>query len=178
VAERSKIEQVKSGFRIASWIIGSIAILFLLINAEIWLRATEQTWERALGIALITVISIVLYKTAQIWGKWFIGYCIYRVFWAPFYILKEKSINWFQVAEFAAVWAVVIALGYRFVSHKPGKLESLGLTILIVSLAWAAGSTTVLPALLGVLLLAISRFLSKLERRGHKRKREAISQPE
>jgi hypothetical protein len=169
VAERSKIEQVKSGFRIAAWIVGSMAVIILLGKGESWMLAPDRPQERLLGIGVTGVVAAVLYLTARIWAKWFIGYCIYRVLWAPFYLLKEKSINWVQVAEFAAAWAIVIALGYRFISQKPRPLESLGLTILIASLTWAAVSSTVLPAMSGISLLAIVRFTIELERRRHKR---------
>src|SRR5690349_9255012 len=138
--ERSKIDQVKSGFRVAGWIVGSMTVIICLGKGESWLLIPERPAERMLGIGMTGLMVVVLYLTARTWAKWFIGYCIYRVLWAPFYLGRASSINWVQVAEFAAGWAVVIALGYRFLSHKPRPLESVGLTLLIISLTWSAVS--------------------------------------
>src|SRR4029078_10637782 len=74
--QRTIGEQIKSGFRLAGWILLTfVFIVFLLGSTTCFLAQNEnpQPILRLLGACGLLVGSIVMFVTVRRWVKWFFG---------------------------------------------------------------------------------------------------------
>jgi len=75
--ERTVSEQVRSGLRLAGWVLLALALLLVLLaSASAVLNKTEHPSlvVRVAGACGLIAISILLFVSTQYWAKWFVGF--------------------------------------------------------------------------------------------------------
>jgi hypothetical protein len=171
--ERTAGEQVKSGFRLAGWVLLTLAFIYaLLLCAGFLVGKPEYTQPiyRVVGAFGLMTMSIVMFATVRHWVRWFLGALGYLVLKTAFALLLGSSLVrprlWF--IEFALLLGFAVVLCARYVRRKPDKLEAAGLVGLVLALTFTLVRDSNTPVLFGVVALASIQL-------AHSRKRQTTS---
>jgi len=174
VAKRSKIQQVKSGFRIVGWMLLTFVVAGFLLKSEMWLLKPEGTHDRILGAAILPLIAVLLYLGAKQWLKWFLAACGFaglRML-GPLVLglddrnpASPKSVSRIVALEYEVAIVCILFLGNQFFSHRPQPVESLGFVALVIALGWAMATESAIPVVAGIVIAALARSAGEFNRR-------------
>src|ERR1700740_1527543 len=93
--ERTVGEQVKSGFRLAGWLLLTLAFIYALLLFAGFLVGKgdyNQPIYRVAGACGLVALSVVIFMTVRHWVGWFIGALGYFVLKTAFALLLGSSL--------------------------------------------------------------------------------------
>lgn len=168
--KRTVGEQVKSGVRLAGWVLLTLAFIYLLLGSTGLLIGKGQYTRpihRVLGACGLAATSAIMFVTVRHWLKWFIGALGYYALKAVFALLLRSSIAqprlWF--IEFALLLGLAVVLCARYLSRKPDTIEAAALVGLVVTLSFTLVFDSVFPFLSGVAFLTLIQLAHSRRRR-------------
>lgn len=167
-------EQIKSGFRLAGFVLLAFALVFLLVLGTTLLLDKPSRFSghglsgRVIGGCMLASLSAFLFFTARYWAKWFIAFVLWAVFRIGLLgILGTTSVrgsrpvsrSW--IFEVALILAALAGLALKPVFSDEGstKAEDAGLVFSILSLVFLLIDETVVPLLAGTSVLGIIRLV-------------------
>lgn len=157
---RTVSEQIKSGLRLAGWVLITLAFVYLLLGSTGFLIGKgkyTRPIHRVLGVGGLMALSTTLFFTVRHWVKWFIGALGYFALKAVFALLLGSSIArprlWF--VEFVLLLGIAVLLCVRYLSRKPDTIEAAALVGLVVALSFTLVCDSVFPFLAGVAFLIV-----------------------
>ena len=163
-------QQVRSGFRLAGWLLFTLAFIYaLLLFAGFLLGKGEynQPLYRIVGACGLAALSILMFMTVRHWVGWFLGALGYFVLKTVFGLFLGSSLVrprlWF--IEFALLLGLAFILCVRYTSRKPQKIEAVGLVALVLALSFALVCNSNIPILLGVAVLGLIQLANPRKRR-------------
>jgi hypothetical protein len=158
--ERTVGEQVKSGVRLAGWVLLTLAFIYALILCTGFLIGKGQYNQpiyRVVGACGLAAMSVLMFATVRHWVGWFLGALGYLVLKTVFALLLGSSLVrprlWFL--EFALLLGFAVLLSARYVGRRPHKIEAAALVALVFALSFTLVRDSNTPALFGVALLAV-----------------------
>jgi len=159
--ERTVSEQVKSGLRLAGWVLLTLALLLVLLaSASAVLNKTEHPSlvVRVAGACGLIAISILLFVSTQYWAKWFVGFLGLYAFKSAFLmVLRPKSLY----LQFLLLLTPAFVLCARCVLNNiPRNIEKLGFVVLVLTLGFTLVLDSTLPLLIGVTTFALIELAS------------------
>lgn len=168
--ERTVGEQVKSGLRLAGWVLLTLAFIYvLLLCAGVLIGKTgyNQPIYRVVGAGGLLGMSILMYATVRHWVGWFLGALGCLVLKTVFALLLGSSLVrprlWF--IEFALLLGLAVLLCARYLSRKPHKIEAAALVGLVLALSFTLVRDSNTPVLFGVAVLAVVQVAYGRKRR-------------
>lgn len=167
---RTVSEQIKSGLRLAGWILITLAFIYLLLGSAGFLIGKGEyngPIHRVLGVGGLIALSTTLFCTVRHWVKWFIGALGYFALRAVFALLLGLSIAQTRLSfvEFALLLGIAVLLCVRYLSRKPDTIETAALVGLVVALSFTLVCDSVFPFLAGVAFLAVVQLAQARRRR-------------
>ena len=124
--ERSVSEQVKSGLRLAGWVLLALALIFVLLGSTGFLLGKgdyNQPIYRLLGACGLLAISTVMFATVRHWAKWLIGVMGFLALKTVFALAFGSSVTrprlWF--VEFALLLGLAALLCKRYLKRGAGE---------------------------------------------------------
>ncbi len=180
--KRSVSEQVRSGFRIAGFILLTLALMSVLLDSTAFLLGKNSNpgpGHRFIGAAGLLAVSILMLFTSRYWAKWFaavLAWAILRwAFRAPF----NASLSGWLILEVLAILAVLFVLSVGPAMRRtPKRIETVGLVVAVLSLSFATVASSYFPAIVGIAVLGLARFIAwkKPERRSHHSSAKTLGQ--
>ena len=168
--ERTVGEQVKSGLRLAGWVLLTLAFIYaLLLCAGFLLGKGEynQPIYRVVGACGLVAMSILMFATVRHWVGWFLGALGYLALKTVFALLIGSSLVrprlWF--IEFALLLGLAVLLCARYVGRKPQTIEAAALVGLVLALSFTLVRDSNTPVLIGVMVLAVIQVAYGRKRR-------------
>jgi hypothetical protein len=168
--ERTVGEQVKSGFRLAGWVLLTLAFILVVLGSTNLLLGKgdySQPIHRFLGACGLAATSTAMFATVRHWVKWFIGALGYLALKAVITLLLGSfaALPRLWLLEFALLLGLAVVLCVRYVSHAPDKIEGAGLVGMVVALSFTLVRDSNVPALLGVAVLTLIQLAHSRKRR-------------
>jgi hypothetical protein len=168
--ERSIGEQVKSGLRLAGWVLLTLALIYALLICTGFLLGKDdynQPIFRVVGAFGVGVISTVMFVTTRRWVGWFIGVLGYFALKTVLALLLGSSLVrsrlWFT--EFALLVGLGVLLCARYVGRKPQRIEAAGLVGLVLALSFTLVCDSNTPILVAVCVLTVIQFAQARKQR-------------
>jgi hypothetical protein len=168
--ERTVAEQVQSGFRLAGWLLLTLAFIYALLLCAGFLVGKgeyNQPIYRVAGACGLVALSVVMFMTVRRWVGWFIGALGYFVLKTAFALFLGSALVrprlWF--IEFALLLGLAILLCVRYASRKPQRIEAVGLVGLVLALSFALVCNSNTPILFGVAVLGLIQLAYGRKRR-------------
>jgi hypothetical protein len=163
-------EQVKSGVRLAGWVLLTLAFIYaLLLCAGLVVGKGEhnQPIYRVVGVCGLVALSIVMFATVRHWVGWFLGALGYLTLKTVFFLFlgSARVQPWPWFIEFALLLGLAAFLCIRYASRKPHKIEAVGLITLVLALSFTLVSNSNSPLLLGVAVLGLIQLAYGWKRR-------------
>ena len=163
-------EQIKSGFRLAGWVLITLAFMYLLLGSTGFLIGKGEYTRpihRVLGVGGLMALSTTLFFTVRHWVKWFIGALGYFALKAVITLLLGSSITqprlWF--VGFALLLGIAVWLCVHYLNRKTETIEALALVGLVVALSFSLVRDSIFPFLAGVAFLAVVQLAQVKNRR-------------
>lgn len=170
--ERTIGEQVKSGFRLAGWVLITLAFLFVVLGSTTSLVGKgnyTQPIHRIFGLCGLLATSTVMVISVRRWVKWFVG--------ALGYLILKTTLSFvlgftpsvpsitrprLMFLEFLVVLVFAMVLCVRYLTHRPRTIEAVGLVGLVIALSFSVVCDSTLPILAGVTVLGVIQFAQRL----------------
>jgi hypothetical protein len=161
-------EQIRSGFRLAAWILLAFALFVVLLGSTFLLTAKGENptvFHRFLGACGLVSTATAMFFSVRYWAKWFVGLLGYLIFKLAISLLMGRTpsvpsiarprlvILEYLVTSVAAMW-----LCLRYAGHVPRRIETLGLIGLVVSFAFGIVYDSPVPVLVGLSFLGSSQL--------------------
>lgn len=157
--KRSFGEQALSGFRLAGWVLLTLAFIYAqLFCADCVLNRTAGRSHavRVLGATGLVAISVLMFISAKYWAKWFAGALGYYALKAAFTLRFRYDRLLMQLLLLLVAASVLCAR--CLLKHSLTSVEKAGLVALAVSLSFSLVLDSALPFLIGVSILAVVQF--------------------
>jgi hypothetical protein len=172
VEERTKLEQVKSGFRIVGWFFLTFFVSGVALTAEMRLFKPEAPSDRIIWTPVLLGVAALLCWSARIWWKWFVGFCCYSVVKGLITVVlglgsngsKAVPVSRFEFSGFVLFFGALVALGSPLIKSKLTGTESVAATVAALSVGAVLVADSPLPMVAGVIALACARALTLLRR--------------
>jgi len=170
-------EQIKSGFRLAGWVLLTLVFIFLVLVSTAMVVGKgnySHSIYRFVGLCGLLAVSTIMLITARRWAKWFVALLGYMILKLAVSALLGRTPSVPSIMrprlvflEFLAVLAFAAILCARYLTHAPRKLETVALVGLVVALSFSTISDSSLPTLaaalvLGLVQLAHARWAKRL----------------
>lgn len=173
--ERTVVEQVKSGFRLAGWVLVTLAFVFALFwgaTAVAGRGSFTQPIHRALGLCVLIAASAVMLVSVRYWTKWFIGAMAYWVLRVALSLVLGFTPSVPAVIrprlvflELLVLLVAALALCFRYLTRKPRPVERVGLVCLVFALTFSVVYDSNVPLLGGVMLLGVAQLAERINQR-------------
>jgi hypothetical protein len=158
-------EQIKSGFRLAGWILLTLAFICLVLVSTAFLAGkgnhTQPTY-RLLGLCGLLATATAMFITVRRWAKWFVGVLGYMILKLAVSLLLGRTPSVPSVTrprlvflEFLVVLVFALLLCARYLTHTPRTVETVGLVGLVIALSFSVIYDSSLPIVAGVAVLGI-----------------------
>jgi hypothetical protein len=141
---RSVGTQIKSGFRLAGWLLFTLVCLFLLLGSIASIAGKghyTRPVERFVAAFVMVALVGVMVATVKHWAKWFIGFLCYTeiklvisLFFGATTSYPSIAAPRPRIAEYLLILSSATVLSLRYVNHKPTKLDAIGLVALAVGI--------------------------------------------
>ena len=158
-------EQIKSGFRLAGWVLLTLAFIFLVLASTALLVGKSnhtQPIPRLLGVCGLLATSTVMFITVRRWAKWFVGALGYMILKLAVSLLLGFTLSVPSISrprlvflEFLMVVVVATVLCARYLTYTPRAIETVGLVGLVIALSFSMVCDSSLPILAGVTVLGL-----------------------
>jgi hypothetical protein len=161
-------EQIRSGFRLAGWILLTFALFVVLLGSTFLLTAkggNPTVLHRFWGVCGLVSTATAMFFSVRYWAKWFVGLLGYLIFKLAISLLMGRTpsvpsiarprliILEYLVTSVAAMW-----LCLKYAGHVPRRIETLGLIGLVVSFAFGIVYDSPVPVLVGLSFLGLSQL--------------------
>jgi hypothetical protein len=166
--ERTIGEQIRSGFRLAGWILLTFALFVVLLLSTRLLTAHRENptvFHRLLGACGLVSVATTMFFSVRYWAKWFVGLLGYLIFKLAISLLMGQTPSMPSIArprlvflEFLVTSVAAMWLCFRYVGHVPRRIETLGLIGLVVSFTFGIVYDSPMPVLVGLPLLGLSQL--------------------
>ena len=165
--KRTVGEQIRSGFRLAGWILLTLAFISLVLasTASVVGNANgnyTQPIHRLLGACGLLATSTVMFITVRRWAKWFVGALGYMILKVAVSLLLGRTPSVpsitrprLEFLEFLVVLVLAILLCARYLTPTPRTVETVGLVGLVIALSFTVIYDSSLPILAGVAVLGM-----------------------
>jgi multisubunit Na+/H+ antiporter MnhG subunit len=170
--ERSIGEQVRSGFRLAGWVLLTLAVAGLILRSEVVLvDRNAVTLYRTAGVCGLALAIVLLFVSVERWGKWFVGALGYWIMKSVLTLVFRPS---GMLLQFAVLFICAFALCARFALRQTrgSALERLGMVFVVIALSFSLTLDSPRSLLIGVVVLAFTQFIPHVFRTSHKRARQ------
>lgn len=162
--------QVKSGLRLAGWLLLTLAFSYaLLLCAGFVVGKGEcnQPIYRVAGACGLVALSVAMFMTVRHWVGWFIGALCYFLLKTAVALLLGSPLVRRQLLfiEFALLLGLAILLCIRYASRKPHRIEAVGLVGVVLALSFALVCGSNNPILFGVAVLGLIQLAYGRKRR-------------
>jgi hypothetical protein len=161
-------EQIRSGFRLAGWILLTFALFVVLLLSALLLSAkggNPTVFRRFLGACGIVSIATAMFISVRYWAKWFVGLLGYLIFKLAISLLMGRTPSMPSIArprlvilEYLVTSVAAMWLCLRYVGHVPRRIETLGLIGLVVSFTFGIVYDSPMPVLVGLSVLGLSQL--------------------
>jgi len=169
--ERSIGEQVRSGFRLAGWVLLTLAVAGLILRSDMVLvDRNAATPYRIAGGCGLAFAAALMFVSVERWGKWFFGALGYWTMKAILTLAFRPS-EW--LLQYAVLFICAAALCARFVLRQTPRsvIEKLGMVSVVIALSFSLTLDSPRWLLVGVVSLALTELISHVFRMPHKRAR-------
>ncbi len=164
----ARLDEVKSGLRLALTVVGAILIIGLLGRGLQLIRIGGRG-NVALGIGSVLVVCGILFVTVGRWAKWFFAACCLFTLRAIVITLLGRTISVPSIvaprilgAEIVGLLGVMVFLSFRFVGTKPNWVDSVCLIGAVIAFVYSLlANGDIRWMLVAVLLLGVSTAYSK-----------------
>jgi len=165
--KRTVGEQIKSGFRLAGWILLTLAFVTLVLasTAAVVGKANgnyTQAIYRLLGACGLLATSTVMFITVRRWAKWLVGALGYMILKVAVSLLLGRTPSVpsitrprLEFLEFLVVLVLALLVCARYFTHAPRAVETLGLVGMVIALSFSMIYDSSLPIFAGVAVLAM-----------------------
>ena len=165
--KRTVGEQIKSGFRLAGWILLTLAFASLVLASTASLVGKgsgnyTQPVHRLLGACGLFATSTVMFITVRRWAKWFVGALGYMILKVAVSLVLGRTPSVpsitrprLEFVEFLMVLVLALLLCARYLTHAPRTVETLGLVGMVVALSFSMIYDSSLPMFGGVAVLGM-----------------------
>jgi hypothetical protein len=168
--ERSISEQVKSGFRLAGFVLLTLVFVYALLFSAALLEnqgTLAQSFDRRLAIFLgstgLLVLSVLMFLTVRYWAKWFFGFLGYSTFNAFFFLVAGPTSRLHTTRSDAGAMLLILlaitVLCLKYAARVPRKVESIGLVAAILALSFGLTLNSFIPMLLGGGALGLAQLV-------------------
>jgi hypothetical protein len=163
--KRPIAEQIKSGFRLAGWVLLTLAFIFLVLASTaslVGIGKPTQPIHRLLGVCGLLATSTAMFITVRRWVKWFVGVLGYMILKLAVSLLLGRTPSVPSITrprlvflEFLVVLVFALLLCARYLTHTPRTVETVGLVGLAIALSFSVIYDSSLPTFAGVAVLGI-----------------------
>jgi hypothetical protein len=163
--KRTVGEQIRSGFRLAGWVLLTLAFIFLVLASTASLVGKgnhTQPIHRLLGVCGLLAASVAMFITVRRWAKWFVGVLGYMILKLAVSLLLGRTPSLPSITrprvvflEFLVVLAFALLLCARYLTHTPRTVETVGLVGLVIALSFSVMCDSSLPIFAGVVVLGM-----------------------
>jgi hypothetical protein len=167
--ERAVGEQVKAGFRLAGWVLSTLALIFLLLGSTASLLGKgsyTQPIHRVLAACCLLTVVTLMFVTVRRWVKWLLGVLAFLVLKTAISLLlgfnpSAPSITRPRIVflEYLVILVFVTLLCARYVSQTPHQAEKVGLLSLVMALSFSVILDSALPILGAAMLLGLIQLV-------------------
>ena len=165
---KERKRQAISGFRLAGWVLFTLAFLFLLLGcmaALLGKSSYSQPIHRIVAGIVCLVQSAIMLRWVNYWLKWFMGFLGYAAIKLAFGAVFGFSSSVPRVVAPRIVFlggllsvALAIAACWRFLNRLPDGAEKLALVLLAISFCLWITLDSVAPIITGSALLFAVQF--------------------
>ena len=162
-------EQIRSGFRLAGWVLLTLAFIFLVLASTAFLVGKSnhtQPIYRLLGACGLLATSIAMFTTVRLWAKWFVGVLGYMILKVAISLLLGRTPSVPSIArprlvflEFLVALVFAPLLCAKYLTHAPRKIETMGLVGLVIALSFSMIYDSSLPIFAGVAALGAIQLM-------------------
>jgi hypothetical protein len=167
--ERTISEQFRSGFRLAGWVLLTLAVAGLILRSDMVLvDRNAAILYRIAGVCGLALAIALLFVSVEHWGKWFVGALGY---WAAKAVLSLVFRPSGMLLQYAMLFVCAFALCARFALKERHRsvVEKLGMVFVVITLSFSLALDSPRFLLVGVVGLALSQLISHVFRTSHKR---------
>ncbi len=167
--ERTIGEQVRSGFRLAGWVLLTLAVAGLILRSDMALvDRNAAILYRIAGVCGLALAIALLFVSVEHWGKWFVGALGYWVAKAALTLAFRPS---GVLVQYAVLFVCAFTLCARFALKKRHRsvVEKLGMVFIVIALSFSLALDSPRFLLAGVVALALTQLISHVFRAPLKR---------
>ncbi len=160
VTGKERQRQVKSGFRLAGWVLFTFAFVSLLLGSLASLVGKgyyTQPIHRVVAVILLVIQSVLMFRWVNHWLNWFIGFLGYGAVKMALSALLGYSISVPRLVASRTVFlggllcvASAIAACWPYLNRRPAKTERVALVLLAISFCLWMVLDSVVPAITGI----------------------------
>jgi hypothetical protein len=184
--DRTVREQIKSGFRLAGFVLLTFAVFALLVFGTTLLLDKPSRFSghglsgRVVGGCMLASLSAFLFFTARYWAKWFVAFVVWAVLRIGLLgilgttsVRGSRPVSRLWTVEVALILAVLAGLALKPVFSDEGitRVESAGLVCSVLSLVFLLTNESIAPLLVGTSVLGIIRLVEWGRKEHHKTQR-------
>ena len=167
-------EQIRSGFRLAGWVLLTLAFISLVLASTAFLVGKgnhTQPIYRLLGVCGLLATSIAMFITVRRWAKWFVGVLGYMILKLGVSLLLGRTPSVPSIArprlvflEFLVALVFALLLCARYLTYPPRRSETLGLVGLVIALSFSVIYDSGLPIFAGAAVLGTIQLTHRRRR--------------
>jgi hypothetical protein len=158
--KRPVSEQVKSGLRLAGWVLLTLAVALVLVRSDMaLLDRNAGSLYRIAGACGLLFAAILMFVSIERWGKWFVGALAYWTLRTVFPLLLHPTT---VLLQYMLLFIIALGLCARFeLSHgSRSALEKFGMVIVVVALSFSLTLGSPVLLLIGVSVLGLTQLIS------------------
>ena len=166
--ERSVGEQVRSGLRLAGWILLTFAVVGVtLLSEKTLLDRSAPNLHRTAGACGLILVAILMFVSVERWGKWFVGALGYWIVKSVFTLPFRPSV---MLLQYLLLFIFAFALCARWaLRHAPRPtVEKVGMLVVVLALTVSLTLDSPLPLLVGVGVMALTQLAAYVFRPTHR----------
>jgi hypothetical protein len=169
--ERSIGEQVRSGFRLAGWVLLTLAVGGLILCSDMVLvDRNAAALHRIAGACGLALAGTLMFVSVERWGKWFVGALGYWTIKAIITLVFRP--NGMRL-QYLVLFICAFALCARFALIQAPRpaVEKIGMVTIVIALSFSLTLDAPQWLLVGIVALALTQLVSHVFRTPHKRAR-------
>src|SRR5258707_418823 len=148
-------QQVRSGLRLAGFVLLTIALYFLLIYSTILLAGKNQNsteLHRVLGGCILLALATLMFFSIRHWAKWFVAIIGYLILKTSVSFLLGRTPSVPSIArprliflEYLLTFVAAGTIFFKFFRQVPRKIDTLALVAFFTFVGFSYLSNTLPP---------------------------------
>jgi hypothetical protein len=169
--ERSVAEQVRSGLRLAGWVLLTFAVVGVtLLSEKVLLDKSTTNGHKAAGVCGLILVATLMFVSVDRWGKWFFGVLGYWTLKVVIVLLFHPSLMWLEYLLLFILMSILCAR-YALNDVRRSAIEKMGMVVAALALTLSLPMNSPRPLLVGVGVLALTHFSSYVFKANHRHAR-------